>query len=90
MNPIYISEKLLKDKFKYLDEIYEGVEELFNDLISLIGKNIEDYKFDKEKIVRNFTGFLDESNIFLVNFRKIFEFEDYYCRKDIMVLEKIK
>ena len=90
MNPIYISEKLLTVKFKYLDEIYEGVEEFFYDLISLIGKNIEDYKFDKEKIVRNFTGFLDESNIFLVNFRKIFEFEDYYCRKEIMVLEKIK
>ena len=89
-NPVYVNEKLLKEKMKYLDEIFDGVEKLFNDIIDLLGTNIDDYNFNIDNIVKNFEGFLDESNIFLANNRRIFEFEDYYCRKNIMVLEKIK
>lgn len=90
MNPHYVTEKLLEEKLKYLNEIYKGVETLFNDLIDLLGDNIERYNFDKEMIVKNFEGFLNECNYFLSKNRKIFEFEDYYCRKDIMALERIK
>lgn len=88
--PCYINEKLVQNKMQYLDEIYHGVETLFNDMIDIIGDNIDDYQFNYECAVKNFEGFLAESNCFLNNNRKIFEFEDYYCRKNIMVLEQIK
>ncbi len=90
INPQYVKEKLVKEKIKYLDEIYRAVETLFNDLIDLLGNDIEEYNFNKEKIVKNFEGFLNECNYFLSKNRKVFEFEDYYCRKDIMALERIK
>lgn len=90
LKPRYLEERLVKEKQVYLDEIYRGVEELFNDVVDLVGNNIENYNFNKELIVKNFEGFLSESNYFLSHNRKVFEFEDYYCRKDIMTLEKIK
>lgn len=90
INPHYVDEKLVGEKIKNLDEIYRGVEALFNDLMDLLGDNIEEYNFNKEKIVKNFEGFLNECNYFLSKNRKVFEFEDYYCRKDIMALERIK
>ncbi len=88
--PQYVDEKLIEVKKVELDKIFTGVEQLFNDFIDVLGGNIEEYEFDKEKTLSIFRGFLNESNNFIMRNREIFEFEDYFCRKNAMIIERIK
>lgn len=89
INPVYINEKLIKEKFKYLDQIYEGVKSLFDDMIELCGKEMLEEEINKDTLINLYQAFLLESNHFIEKNKKIFEFEDYYCRSENIVIEKL-
>ena len=86
--PVYIDEKSIPPKLLKLEEIYNGVKELFIDYCTLVDKKNINYSLNTDKLISLYSSFLNESNKFTENNKELFRFDDYYCRSEEMIIEK--
>lgn len=78
LNPHYTYDDN-KEKMIYLDEIYRGIKELIDDMISIYGKDLLDIKIDKDIIENNYKMFAKESKKLNPDMKKIFDIDDFYA-----------
>lgn len=88
IKPIFVDEKHIHEKFKFLDQIYQGVEELFKDMINFAGKELMNQEINKDYLLKMYQAFLLESDYFIEENKTIFTFEDSYCRSEEIVIKK--
>lgn len=86
--PVFVDEKHIHEKFEFLNQIYQGVEELFKDMINLAGKELMNQEINKDYLLKMYQAFLLESDHFIEENKTIFTFEDSYCRSEEIVIEK--
>ncbi len=67
-----------KDRIKILDEIYRGITELIDDMISIYGKDLLDVKFNRDVIENNYKVFAKETGKLNSEMKRVFEIDDYY------------
>ncbi len=73
-----------RNKMGYLNEIYRGIIDLIDDMVSIYGKDLLDIKIDKDIIENNYKMFAKETKKLNTEMKRIFDIDDYYACNGII------
>lgn len=83
-NPVYLDKKINDKEKGYLDEIYFGIKKYFDDVTDLLGSNILNYEYDRQKCIDVYQLFFITKNEYPEVFYEAFRVEDFYCENKIV------